>query len=175
MYRSQTAVAIALTVLFATAAPAELYRCTGPGGKTIFTDQKDVCPGAEAFEPDGVVHTAPTPAKHPPAAIRQNRIMSEIGAKAGAEEWQDKKREAEARLQQIQQQRDWMKPYVTHCNRGGYITTHDAAGIEEVVNCSVLKKDFAALDDEEAEAREYLEEGLPEACRKAGCEPGWLR
>ena len=37
--------------LGAAPAQAELFRCTGPDGKTIFTDKKDACPGAEPFEP----------------------------------------------------------------------------------------------------------------------------
>ena len=56
--------AIALT---GSAAHAELFRCTGPDGKTIFTDQKHTCPGAEPTEPTGVVHRAETPEAAPAA------------------------------------------------------------------------------------------------------------
>src|SRR5262249_55720142 len=51
--------------LFATATHAELFRCKGPDGKTIFTDQKSTCPGAEASEPAGVVHRTETPQANP--------------------------------------------------------------------------------------------------------------
>ena len=54
------AAVLAASVL-AGAAHAELFRCTGPDGKTIFTDKKQTCPGAEPSEPAGVVHRAETP------------------------------------------------------------------------------------------------------------------
>jgi len=166
---------VAVAALLTGSASAELYRCEGPDGEPVFTDQKGVCPGAEGFEPDGVVLQAPSPTAPPAAILRRNRILSDHAAESGAEEWQQKKREAEARVQQIQVQRDRMKPYVGHCNRGGYVATRDDAGIEQMVNCSQLRERFAELDAEEAKAKAYLDDGLPEECRKAGCEPGWIR
>ena len=163
---------LALLALLAREAGAELFRCVGPDGEVVFTDQKDVCPGADAFEPSGVVHSAPTPARRPPAS---RDALAEDAREAEADSWRRRKREAEERLEALQKRREWMKPYVNHCNRGGYVTTRDDAGIEQVVNCSLLRRDFAALDPLEAELREYLDTGLAEECRKAGCLPGWLR
>jgi hypothetical protein len=169
--------ASALTVsLLAAAADAELFRCTGPDGQTIFTDQKDTCPGAEPFEPSGVVLEAPTPGgterAAPPAA---GPSLADDALAAQAEQWKRRKLEAEQAVERIRQRRDWMKPYVGHCNRGGYVTTRDDAGIQQVVNCSELRREFNSLEAQEAAAREYLTAGLPEECRKAGCLPGWLR
>jgi hypothetical protein len=166
---------VAIAALAATETAAELFRCTGPDGKTIFTDQKGACPDAEPFEPSGVVHSAPPSPTRPPAAVQRDRHLSERAEEEAAKVWKQKKRDAEARIERIQQRRERMKPYVGHCNRGGYVTTRDEAGIEDAVNCSVLRREFAALDDQEAEARNYLENVLPEECRKAGCLPGWLR
>jgi Domain of unknown function (DUF4124) len=175
-----------LTVLLAlalpvTAARAELFRCTGPDGKTIFTDSKHTCPGAEPSEPAGVVHRAETPESHDaadPAGVAPAALSREPGtpdADSEAAQWKQKKRDAESAIEQIQERRAWMKPYVGHCNRGSWVTTRDDAGIQQVVNCSVLKREFNALETQEAAARDYLTNGLPEECRRAGCLPGWLR
>ena len=61
-------------------ARAELFRCTGPDGKTIFTDQKQNCPGAEPSEPTGVVHRVETPES------RHSAPDSETAAPAASEE-----------------------------------------------------------------------------------------
>ena len=156
----------------ATAAHAELFRCTGPDGKTIYTDQKQMCPGAEPSEPTGVVHRAETPEGAPAAPSRETGAL-EVHSEAA--QWKQKRLDAESAIEKIQARRAWMKPYVGHCNRGGWVTTRDDAGIPQQVNCSVLRREFAALDQQEAEARAYLTEGLAEECRRAGCLPGWLR
>lgn len=155
---------------------AELFRCRDADGKTIFTDQKSLCPSAEPFEPSGVVHPVdPTP--EPPAASAPSLAApSALDPDASHEEaWQQKKRAAEVEIQRIEKQRSWMRSYVGHCNRGGYVTTRDEAGIQQVVNCSVLRRDFAELEKEEAKVRQYLETGLREECRRSGCLPGWIR
>ena len=64
---------------------------------------------------------------------------------------------------------------MSYCNRGAYITTRDDAGIQQVVNCSELRREFHDLEAKEAAGRDYLANGLAEECRRAGCRPGWLR
>ncbi len=169
------ALAIATALLLAAPASAELFRCTGPDGKTIFTDQKGVCPDAESFEPDVVIHKAPNVSKERAAIARHRQWTDERAVDSAAQAWKQKQRDARARIDQIQQRREKMKPYVTHCNRGGYVTVRDDAGIQDVVNCSKLRHEFAQLDALEEDATRYLNDVLPEECRKAGCLPGWLR
>ncbi len=173
----------ALATLFAvsaiaTAAHAELFRCTGPDGKPVYTDQKHTCPGAEASEPAGVVHRAPTPETHDPAstpaALSRDSHAPAADADAAAQ-WKQKKLDAEQSLEQIRARREWIKTYVSYCNRGAYVTTRDDAGLQQVVNCSELKREFHALETKEAAASDYLARGLAEECRKSGCLPGWLR
>jgi len=167
----------------ATAARAELFRCTGPDGKTIFTDQKHTCPGADPSEPTGVVHRAETPesrrnAVDPtpevPAALSGDRQATDVQSEAA--QWKQKKLDVEQQIAKIHERREAMDRFVSHCNRPGrYVTTRDDAGIQQVVNCSDLKRQFDALASQEAAAREYLASGLPEECRRAGCLPGWVR
>jgi hypothetical protein len=160
----------------ATAAHAELFRCTGPDGKAIFTDQKQNCPGADASEPAGVVHRAETPEPPPGApAARAGDPQTAIAEAQAASLWKQKKRDAEQQLERIQARRDWIRKFVGHCNRGGWVTTRDDAGIQQVVNCTELKAELDALETQEAAARDYLATGLSEECRRAGCLPGWLR
>jgi hypothetical protein len=164
----------------ATAAHAELFRCTGPDGKTIFTDQKHTCPGADASEPAGVVHRAETPESPERAAdvvpaARSSEPQAVDAAEQAEALWKQKKRDAEQRVEQIQARRDWIRKYVSYCNRGAWVTTRDEAGIQQVVNCTELHREFKALETQEAAAREYLDTGLRDECRRAGCLPGWLR
>ena len=170
-----------LAVAFLTvpgAGHAELFRCVGPDGKTIFTDQKHMCPGSEPSEPSGVVHRAPTPESREAAPVSPlaspGTQISDDAVDASAE-WKQKKTVAEQKVAQIQARHEWLKGYVSYCNRGAYITTRDDAGIQQVVNCSELRREFHDLEQQEAAAREYLATGLPEECRRAGCLPGWLR
>jgi hypothetical protein len=156
MRRTHYGLLLALAALVATPGSAELFRCTGPDGKTIFTDQQGACPDADPYEPSGVVHSAPSPSKGSTAAVRRRRDDSDRAAEEESKVWRQKKRDAQARIDEIQRRRVWMKPYVTHCNRGGYVTTRDDAGIQDVVNCSRLRHEFAALDKLEAEANDYL-------------------
>ena len=51
----------------------------------------------------------------------------------------------------------------------------DDAGIRQNVPCDDLRRELAELERERAELRAYLEGGLAEECRRAGCLPGWLR
>ena len=164
----------------ATAAHAELFRCTRPDGKPIFTDRKANCPGAEASEPAGVVHHAETPESPAPKADAHPAAPSSDPPAQSAEEtaaafWKQKKRDAEQRLDQVHERREWIRKYVSSCNRGAWVTTRDDAGIQQVVNCTDLHRELTALDTQETDAREYLATGLADECRRAGCLPGWLR
>jgi hypothetical protein len=173
-----TLAALIAGLALASAAHAELFRCIGPDGKEIFTDQKHSCPGAESSEPAGVVHRAETPEAPKrdavPAARSGDSRTSEMEAAAAAQ-WRQKKLDAEQKLAQIQARREWITTYVSYCSHGAYVTTRDDAGIQQVVNCTELHRELNALESQEASTREYLATGLPDECRKAGCLPGWLR
>ncbi|HKA16651.1 MAG TPA: DUF4124 domain-containing protein [Myxococcota bacterium] len=173
--------ALLAVAALAGAARAELFRCKGPDGKMIYTDQKHTCPGADPSEPTGVVHHAETPepsrrgADVAPAAHAPGAAATDPGA--GAEEfWRQKKRDAEQQLAQIRAQRERFDISAGHCKRpGAYVVTRDDAGIQKVANCSELLREFHALEAKEAAARDYLASGLSDECRRAGCLPGWVR
>lgn len=179
--------ASAVVALFAPDARAELLRCKGPDGKTIYTDKPALCPGAAPFEPSGSVQKAPgssAPAAPsvpgvpsvPGQQTRQERQgLRQAADKARAAQWAAKKRAAEEELEQVIARRDHLTGFIAHCNRGGYVTTRDEAGIKDVVSCNALKRDFAALEQREAQLKSYLRDGLKEECRRAGCLPGWIR
>jgi hypothetical protein len=38
-----------------------------------------------------------------------------------------------------------------------------------------VRRDYASLEKQQEETRAYLDEGLEEECRRAGCLPGWIR
>lgn len=171
-----------VTLLAAGAASAELLRCAGADGRTIYTDNPALCPGANPFEPKGEVHgiepAAPVhPAAREPSRLErsQRRRRVEEAQAAEAARWKQKKLEKEQELEQVLARREQMRELVSHCNRGGQALTLDDAGIKRRVSCSVVREEFSSLDTREASVRSYLEEGLAEECRRAGCLPGWIR
>jgi hypothetical protein len=78
-------------------------------------------------------------------------------------------------LRQVTSERTMLRDYVGFCNDGHTVFTRDASGVKEKIPCSQLHARLAALDAHEAEVRNYLENELPEECRRAGCLPGWIR
>lgn len=187
MRRLRTALAVALGAGMVAApvseAAAELFRCEGPDGRTIFTDNKARCPGREPFEPEGEVQKA-TPSSEAPAAVERGLAARKARAEARkrayeaqeaeARRWRDVKQQREAALRELLEEREALEEFVTWCNRGGYVTRRDDAGIKRRVSCTKIQADYDALDEIEAKARAKLE-ALPEECRRAGCLPGWIR
>lgn len=172
----------ACALLCATPGAAELLRCKGPEGKTIYTDDRSLCPGARPFEPKGEVQTdASSPAARSgedPLSIRRRRAEQRQRAfeaeQAEARVWRDRKRELQSALEKTRERRDYYENFLTWCNRGGMVMTRNDAGIKQRVKCSKLREDHASLELEEQRLEEELT-GLPEACRRAGCKPGWIR
>lgn len=168
----------------ATSAQAELLRCKGPDGRTIYTDDKSRCPGADPFEPEGEVQrtesTAPdAAASRAPlddrverARARQRAAQAEEGE---ARRWRQKRDEAQQQLEHLARRRLELDEFVTWCNRGGSVVTRDVSGIKRNVPCDDIRAEFEQLDAQEGELRAYLQSGLAEECRKAGCLPGWIR
>jgi hypothetical protein len=175
------ALGAAVTVLWPGAAPrADLLRCKGPDGKTIYTDNKALCPEAKPFEPAGAIQPGPPAANESgdPLADRQQRAADrqrQAETEAGeAARWRDRNRQLSEALAGIQERRSYLASFLAMCNRGGSVITRDAAGIKRPVPCKDIRAEYASLADEEARAQAALDE-LPEECRRAGCLPGWIR
>jgi hypothetical protein len=64
---------------------------------------------------------------------------------------------------------------VTHCNRGGELLRTDDAGLEQQVSCETVRAQYEKVRERQEKLRDYLDRGLVEECRRAGCQPGWLR
>jgi len=173
---------IAIVVMAAAAgapASAELYRCTGPDGRTIYTDNRATCPGAEEHEPQGKVQTLSSEENSQPAAptptTRGSSVRDLESERAQKEHWQQKKRMKEEELRQLQERRAQLAKYVTGCNRGMEIISKDETGIKYRVSCEKIRKEYQDTEDLQEPIREYLDTGLEQECRQAGCLPGWIR
>jgi hypothetical protein len=173
------AAAAGLAIALAAAAQAELFRCTTADGRTVFTDDKSVCPAAQPYQPDAAVHSvdrAASPAPASPPGARPAARGSAAGAQSGeAERWRALKASKQDELRQVASDRQSLESAVTWCNRGGKLLTRDDAGIKRTLSCDELRGRYAALDARETELRAYLDHGLAEECRRAGCLPGWIR
>jgi hypothetical protein len=163
------------------AAGADLLRCQGPDGRVLYTDDKSACPASKPYRPDAEVHEVSTPASVDPAAgdarraHAQERERKEQAESAQAAVWRQRKTEKEDELRQVTSEYESLKTYVSFCNRGNYVFTDDESGLKTQVTCHDLSARLAALDVRVQSLRDYLDRGLPDECRRAGCLPGWLR
>jgi hypothetical protein len=179
--RAKTLAGVVLTACLAgdLSAGAELRRCVGADGRVVFTDDAGRCPGTEPIEaPDSVQRVDPAAAGRGPASRRYGGRDHKLDRQAEAAEaarWQQKKAAKESELRQLEGRREYLRRYVAHCNRGGSVLTRDASGIKRTVSCAAVRGEFESLEAREASLRDYLESGLAEECRRAGCLPGWIR
>ncbi len=173
---------VGFLVLVAAAAPAaaQIYKCPGPGGKVLFTCDASQCPGQKAHESSGSVQNVaprgePTLAPAPrPAAPRRPRY-DPAAEEAQANVWRGKKQQAERELAVAQARLPGLRKAAGWCNRGDSIYRTDDLGIRREVPCEDLKSELASLEATAKKLESYLEEGLEEECRRAGCLPGWVR
>lgn len=160
-------------------AAADLYRCTGPDGRTIYTNSQATCPSSEKYEPRGKVQTIPAeedPVQAvPPQAARGPSVYQFENERAQKEHWQQKKRMKEEELRALQKRHAQLAQYVTACNRGMEIISKDKTGIKYRVPCDRIRKEYQETEALQEPIREYLETGLERECRQAGCLPGWIR
>jgi hypothetical protein len=169
---------LAVFLLVPAAGRAELYKCRGPDGKTLFTSDRSQCPGAEAHEPSGrLQRTGPAPAaaprKAPAARPAARRAAPDDEAEAQA--WRAKRVRAEAALRDAEAELGTLHEVAGWCNRGHMVYAHDEDGLRRDVDCDEVDARERELRREQKRLQAYLDEGLEEECRRAGCLPGWLR
>ncbi len=177
--RPRTPLRAALLVGLALAAPAgaEIYRCPGPDGGILYTSDASQCPGAEAHEPRGAVHSVqgnPDPAvaaRRPPPPAGYDPA----GERARAASWRERKTRAQHELAEATGKLEALRRAVTWCNRGSDLYATDETGVRHEVPCEDVISERDRLEEREASLRAYLDEGLADECRRAGCLPGWIR
>jgi hypothetical protein len=89
--------------------------------------------------------------------------------------WRRKRPEAEAELRDVEQRVQHMTAVLRACNRGGEWYQTDESGMRQHVPCSELREKHGELARRREELALYLAEGLEDECRRAGCQPGWVR
>ena len=157
---------------------AELYECRGADGKTLFTSDHSQCPGAAVHEPTGHVQRtqsggAPSAPAAPAAALRPPAHGA--GDEAEAQAWRAKRKNAEAALKQTETKLDTLRGAAAWCNRGHEVWARDQDGLRHGLDCKDIDSAQATLEREHQRLEEYLDGGLEDECRRAGCLPGWIR
>jgi hypothetical protein len=175
----RTAVGLLAVILLVPAAGrAELYKCRGPDGKTLFTSDRSQCPGAEAHQPSGSLQrsgASAAPAPRPAAAARPAARRAAPDDEIEAQAWRAKRERAEAELGAVEARIARMHEVAGWCNRGHAVYAEDADGLRHDVDCDEVDAAERELRREQKRLAAYLAEGLEEECRRAGCLPGWLR
>lgn len=179
MTRSLRFVAILWGVCLAPAAHAEMFRCEGPGGGTIFTSDRSKCPRAEPHQSSGRIQRATGSGarrahpRRPPASSPARRAA--IDEEAEAQVWRAKHAKAKTELRRAQKQLEAAHEVAGWCNRGHEVWATDRDGLRTGVDCNEVKRDEQKLRTLTQGIEHYLADGLEEECRRAGCLPGWIR
>lgn len=173
-------VALLAAALLATGevARAEIYKCRGANGETVYTSDASQCPGAAAHETTGRVHTvegAPSRAEDAPDAAPPGPAAAIDDDAARAAVWREKKAQTRRALADAERRLESLDKAVTWCNRGYALYREDDSGIRRDVDCRDVHRRFEELQGLRTELRAYLDGGLEEECRRAGCLPGWIR
>jgi len=177
--RAALALLLAASALAGAPAAAEIYRCTGPDGKTLFTTDRAACPGAERHAPGREVQrvgggsggAAEPGAPAAPAAAAPSAESED----AQATMWRRKRTDAEAELRDIDRSYDELSEIVTWCNRGGDLIVEDDVGVRKDYSCDEAHESYERATERRKELKRYLAGGLEDECRRAGCLPGWVR
>jgi hypothetical protein len=89
--------------------------------------------------------------------------------------WRRKRVEAESELAGLERQVGQWKELVSWCNRGGEVVVEDQVGVRDRYSCDDARAQYERIDERIDELRGYLDGGLEDECRRAGCLPGWVR
>jgi hypothetical protein len=175
---------LAVTLAFASAARAEIYRCVSANGEVRFTGDASQCPNAAPHAPRAETlqraerPEAPLASARPGVGASGRRPAAPAREASGAEEaaWREKKAEAESKVRSLESDHERVMAAVRWCNKGdGVLKENARTGLREQVSCRSVDADRARIEGQLEEARAYLESGLEEECRQAGCMPGWIR
>jgi hypothetical protein len=167
--------------LAARPAGGEIYRCKGPDGKTIFTSDAAACPGTLPHAPSRDVQRVdgapdgPDGGGHAPGALAGEAGELPESDDAQAAMWKRKRVGAEVELAEIDRSIGDFREVVTWCNRGGDLVLEDKVGVREEYSCEEAQATYDKLSRRQKELRRYLNGGLEDECRRAGCLPGWIR
>jgi hypothetical protein len=168
--------AVVLVLGTSESARSEIFKCVGADGKTLFTSDSSRCPGAEAHESTGRVETIPST----PRASRR-RLPARWGVTKGAGTagnealWRGKKLRAETELRDLELRSEYLYKAAGWCNRGNTLYIEDETGIRRDYDCKDVDNEYEEVKARIAALRLYLDGGLEEECRRAGCLPGWIR
>jgi len=180
--RVKSVLALSFAALLWEAAPAhaDLYRCIGPDGGLVFTDNESICPGAATYEPSGALQThrseaPPSHAADSPWVKRRPNLSPANEQTAMRHHWQEKKIVKERELRVLEERSEYLSRFVTGCNRGAVVVGRDETGIKRTVSCDKIRAEYQQNLERQQPIREYLDSGLQRECRRAGCLPGWIR
>lgn len=163
--------------LVAGPAPADLYRCQRADGSLFYSDKASACPGRDPHELTGQLQSVPT-ARPPVARARKAQPASPLEQRlleAEAARWKQRREDALQQLHEVEQRAAYLNGFTTLCSHGRNVVSEDADGVRSPVRCVDLRTELAALEQRADALRTYVDEGLEEECRQAGCLPGWLR
>ncbi|MAE95349.1 MAG: hypothetical protein CL910_11865 [Deltaproteobacteria bacterium] len=180
MNRMRWLLPLVVAVLLALPASGEIYRCMGADGKVLFTGDRSQCPGQAAHEPKAHIQNVPrqqaleAPPSHPVVSARRSSY-DPAAEEAEAARWRARKSESESQLRKVDARLPSLRKAVGWCNRGDSVYSTDDLGIRRGISCDDLKAQYEELENLAQQLRSYLEGGLEEECRRAGCLPGWVR
>lgn len=171
MHAGAVGVALLTSLLVAGAARSELYRCVGPDGSVSFTDAAGACGSSSVYTPAGAIQRVPEASPREASRESHSEAAPRAAAAAEAERWREKRRQSQRERAALVQERERLGTYALWCYRG--VKLYRKGDAQPA--CGQVHRDIDALGERIAALDAYLEEGLAEECRQAGCLPGWVR
>jgi hypothetical protein len=183
MARLSSAALVWAVLLFGSTAGAEIFRCRQADGSFSYTSDRASCPGAKPHRPSGTIQVVPglgqsaEPAALDPGAPDPAPPPRRLGHVEDAQEvmWRRKRSEAERELVDIERADEELRQLVTWCNRGGALVMEDDVGLPADYSCEDARQSWEAVSSRLEALQVYLDGGLEDECRRAGCLPGWIR
>ena len=126
-------------------ARAGLFRCQRPDGSVVYTDSQATCPGAKPHEPQATVQSVDKAASSRRLAPAPRAFAPAAGESAEAQ-WRNKKQQAEQEFEQLTLRASEIEPFITTCNRGGYLWMKQDNGLKKRISCSGVREHFAELE-----------------------------
>ena len=114
------------------------------------------------------------PARVAPALAPAPRPTVDVDA-ARAAQWRARKLRAEREKAELTRHAGSYRQVVTWCNRGAAIRSSRDAPLPPGYDCDSAREEYAQLRERLVELESYLDRGLADECRRAGCLPGWIR
>ncbi|MCG8589013.1 MAG: DUF4124 domain-containing protein [Proteobacteria bacterium] len=154
---------------------AEIYRCKTADGSIVYTSDRSGCPsGSSRVEPRRAIQRF----DGPPAASGSSKRPAKASSTddpAFEERWRGKYTATVDQLRNLERAIQNHRETLGNANCREVAVVRGVKRRRDLPDVCRLRSEILRLESRRDYLRNYLENELPEECRRAGCLPGWVR